>query len=93
MWNIRVPQRHVIELRFLTFTLNAANVHTWLKVRDGDSHTASLLLYTSGDVTPGVVRSSRHVIRIEFMSPYRGASLDYDVSKEGFSLVYTAQGN
>lgn len=91
LWQIHVEPGLVVELIFEVFDLDAENLDTWVKVRDGDSHMADLLLDNDGSRLPKTVRSTQNMMFIEYMAPEKPGMNGYEVKNEGFMAIYASQ--
>ena len=93
MWVITAPENFIIKLTFKIYTLDGADRHTLVKVRDGDTRQSDLLVRDYGGGVPETVTSSQNVMLVEFVMPVERRRVDmYDVDNQGLVAVYEALG-
>ena len=93
MWVITAPHNFIIKLTFKIYTLDGADRHTLVKVRDGDTRQSDLLVRDYGGAVPETVTSSQNVMLVELVMPVERRRVDmYDVDNQGLVAVYEALG-
>ncbi|XP_077863384.1 uncharacterized protein LOC102807554 [Saccoglossus kowalevskii] len=83
VWIISLSDGLKINLTFHNFDLDLSR--EWLKVRNGGSVTAPLIVYHTGNRAPRPVMSSRSQLYIEYKS-----AVDEPVPRTGFSASYSS---
>ena len=93
LWVVTVATGSVVRLSFTAYTLDGADRHTLMKVRDGATRQADLLVRNYGGSLPQAVSSSHNVMLIEFIMPVeRRRTNVYEIDNQGFVAVFEAVG-
>ena len=93
LWVVTVAAGFVVRLTFTAYTLDGAKRHTLMKVRDGATRQADLLVRNYGGNAPQTVSSSQNVMLIEFIMPVeKSRTHDYEIDNQGFVAVFEAVG-